>query len=159
VRTEKDGARPDNAMMRRLQPLAERLPDPLLRVLLDAVDQAARIPAVAERLHKLFPITTVVSNVGATLALPAGAQAFGASFAPPRRFFAIGTLLGLFPLQDMVVARDGEAVIRPMLPLSYVFDHRLFDGVMSGRILSRLLEILADPTPHFGPDGRRAPAG
>ncbi len=61
----------------------------------------------------------------------------------------------MFPLQDEVVPVDGKPEVRTMLPMLYVFDHRLFDGVLAGKILTRLFEVLQSPEAHFGPDGRK----
>ncbi len=49
---------------------------------------------------------------------------------------------------------DGRPEVRRMLPLLYVFDHRLFDGVLAGKILTRVFDVLQDPAAHFGPEGR-----
>ena len=42
-----------------------------------------------------------------------------------------------------------------MLPLVLVFDHRLFDGVIAGRLLAHLAGMLRDPEATFGVDGTR----
>jgi len=69
----------------------------------------------------------------------------------------IGSLWGLSAVQDEVIAVDGEPQVRPMLPVLFVFDHRLFDGVIAGRIFTRLGDILRHPMEHFGPDGNAVP--
>lgn len=143
----------ENIVLRTLLPMVERVPTRAFHMLLGALDRAARVPAVASRLHRQFPISVLVSNAGAAVALPEGTYTRAAAFAPPNRLMGVGTLLGIFPLQNEVLAVDGKPEVRAVLPLTYVFDHRLFDGVMSGRILSALAEILADPEATFGADG------
>lgn len=54
-------------------------------------------------------------------------------------------ILGVSREIDKVVARDGEIVIRPMLPLSLSYDHRAIDGAMAARFMSHLKQILAEP--------------
>ncbi len=148
-----------NVVLKTLMPLVEHAPQGLFRAFLGGLDRAVRFAPVAARLHEKFPISVVVSNAGAAVPLPPGAHTKGASFSPPNRLMGVGTLLAIFPLQDEVVPVDGEAVVRPVLPMSYVFDHRLFDGVMSGRILSAMAEALAHPETTFGADGElRAPS-
>ena len=61
--------------------------------------------------------------------------------------------------ENEVIAIDGQPAVRPMLPLVFIFDHRLFDGVMCTRILSRLGEILQAPQEYFGQDGAKAVTG
>lgn len=155
VAGEKSG-RSDNALLRFAHRLAEKAPTPLLGLGLSALDRLGRLPGVANRLHARFPITVVVSNPGAALPLPQGAIMGGAAFSPPQRLMGVGSLVGVFPIQDEVVPVDGQPQVRPMLPLLYVFDHRLFDGVLAGRILTRLFEVLQEPELHFGPRGRRS---
>jgi pyruvate/2-oxoglutarate dehydrogenase complex dihydrolipoamide acyltransferase (E2) component len=70
----------------------------------------------------------------------------------------IGTLLGVFPVQDEAVPMPGTPAgvgVKPMLPCSYVFDHRLFDGVKAGQILGDFIRILRDPAAELGADGSR----
>ncbi|MBD3647145.1 MAG: 2-oxo acid dehydrogenase subunit E2 [Pseudomonadales bacterium] len=46
---------------------------------------------------------------------------------------------------ERVVARDGEAVIRTMLPLSVTFDHRIMDGEPAARFMSHLHDAIEHP--------------
>ena len=57
------------------------------------------------------------------------------------------------PVQDEVIPVDGRPEVRPVLPVILVFDHRLFDGVMASRLLTRFASMLQDPASVFGPDG------
>ena len=75
----------------------------------------------------------------------------------PQRLFHVPTVWGLSSLQDEVWAVDGKPEVRPVLPVILLFDHRLFDGVMAGRILVRLNDLLQSPEEHFGSDGSLAP--
>lgn len=155
VEGERQGDR-DNGFLRRAIPLAEKIPPPLFTFALDAIDRVARTELAARALRKAIPATVGLSNLGATLAMPAGGLVRGASMSFPDKLLAIGSLFGVGPIQDEVVAVDGAPAVRPMLPVIYVFDHRLFDGVYAGRILSRFTEILRDPAAVFGSDGRMA---
>jgi pyruvate/2-oxoglutarate dehydrogenase complex dihydrolipoamide acyltransferase (E2) component len=47
--------------------------------------------------------------------------------------------------EDKPVARNGEIVIRSMLPLSLTFDHRILDGEPMGRFYTQLHECLEHP--------------
>ena len=154
VRSEHAGKH-ENRLVASVAEFADRVPYPVLGLALDTLDRAARIPWIARQLHRRFPFTVAISNPGAALPMVGGAQMRGAAFSPPHRLYGVGTLVGVFPLQDEVVPHDGRPAIRSMLPILYVFDHRLFDGVMAGRILTRLFEVLQNPEKHFGADGQR----
>jgi 2-oxoglutarate dehydrogenase E2 component (dihydrolipoamide succinyltransferase) len=45
-----------------------------------------------------------------------------------------------------VVAVDGVPVVRPILPLVFLFDHRLIDGREAVTFLVRVKEAIEDPT-------------
>lgn len=55
-------------------------------------------------------------------------------------------ILGVGKLQDRPVVRDGQVVVRKMQYLSLSFDHRLVDGALATRFLSRVIEYLGNPT-------------
>lgn len=54
-------------------------------------------------------------------------------------------IIGLGRIRDAVVARDGEPVVRPILPLSAAADHRLVDGHVLGGFVATIARLVADP--------------
>jgi pyruvate dehydrogenase E2 component (dihydrolipoamide acetyltransferase) len=54
-------------------------------------------------------------------------------------------ILGIGNLSDKPVIKDGQIVIRPIMRLNLVFDHRVFDGVPAAKFLQTLKDILEDP--------------
>jgi pyruvate dehydrogenase E2 component (dihydrolipoyllysine-residue acetyltransferase) len=54
-------------------------------------------------------------------------------------------ILGTGAVEDRAVVRSGQIVIRPIMPVSLTFDHRLLDGAPIGRFMSRLKELLENP--------------
>ncbi len=152
VRDER-GGNSQNPLFRTLMPVASMLPTFALEGVFNAVDRFVRLPVMGDMVHRVFPLTVVVSNVGAAVPLPQGALTRAAAFSPPNRLLGIPTLFGVFPMQDEVVAVDGRAEVRPVLPITYIFDHRLFDGVRAGHILTDIMETLLDPASVLGADG------
>ena len=59
--------------------------------------------------------------------------------APQVGLFAFGRTL------DRLEMRDGEIVVRKKMHVMFVFDHRVFDGLEQGRILSDLQLYLEHP--------------
>ena len=55
-------------------------------------------------------------------------------------------ILGMGRAQDKPVVRDGQIVIRKMLPLTLAFDHRIADGADAARFVTAMAKHLADPT-------------
>lgn len=54
-------------------------------------------------------------------------------------------ILGLGKIEDKAVVREGEIVIRKILPLSLTFDHRVIYGAESARFMNTVIAHLEDP--------------
>lgn len=54
-------------------------------------------------------------------------------------------ILGMGRVQEKPVVRDGQIVIRKMLPLTLAFDHRIADGADAARFVSEMVRQLSDP--------------
>jgi len=54
-------------------------------------------------------------------------------------------ILAMGKVQEKPVVRDGEIVIRKMLPLTLAFDHRIADGADAARFLAELVRQLSNP--------------
>ncbi len=55
-------------------------------------------------------------------------------------------IVGAGRIRPAVVARDGQPVVRPILPISITFDHRVVMGSEAARFLTSLLDDLEQPT-------------
>lgn len=55
------------------------------------------------------------------------------------------TILGTSSTVEKPVVRDGEIVIRPMMPVSLSFDHRVMDGAQPTQFLSKFSGLIEDP--------------
>jgi len=54
-------------------------------------------------------------------------------------------ILGMGMVQEKPVVREGEIVIRKMLPVTLAFDHRIADGADAARFVSEMKRELTDP--------------
>jgi pyruvate dehydrogenase E2 component (dihydrolipoamide acetyltransferase) len=54
-------------------------------------------------------------------------------------------ILGMGRVQEKPVVRDGQVVIRKMLPLTLSFDHRVADGADAARFVTEMVTELSDP--------------
>ncbi len=54
-------------------------------------------------------------------------------------------ILAMGQVQQKPVVRDGEIVIRKMLPLTLAFDHRIADGADAARFVAEMVRQLSDP--------------
>ncbi len=79
--------------------------------------------------------TFTITNIG-----PIGGTGFFAAINYPEV-----AILGLGRAQDKPVVRNGEIVIRKILPLSLSFDHRITDGADAARLVSGVVKRLSNP--------------
>ena len=54
-------------------------------------------------------------------------------------------ILGVTTMEDRVVVRNGEIVIRPMMTLSLTADHRVVDGSVAAQFLKRIKSLMENP--------------
>ncbi len=71
--------------------------------------------------------------------------AFGAITGTPVIKHPEVAILGIGKIDKKPVVRDGEIVIRDILPLSLTFDHRIIDGADGGRAMLAFKKYLKDP--------------
>lgn len=148
VDAERQGA-PEDSFVKTLIDVGSRSPV-ALRFALRTVAALAHQPRTADLLRRQFPLSTLITNVGASLGAAPGARFRAVSFSPPEKLVHVGSLFGLAPIERSPVV-DGDTVrVGTVLPFVFVFDHRLVDGVLAGRILVRLNEILQDPAAVWG---------
>ncbi len=71
---------------------------------------------------------------------------FGGSYATPIINYPDVAILGCGRIADKPWVKDGQIVIRKILPLSLTFDHRVTDGVYASSFLTKVAGYLEDPT-------------
>lgn len=153
VKTERSG-QSANPFIGLMKGLAKRMPQAALDRFLDGFHAGMQTRTFADQVYAQFPATTALTNPGAALGQLDGARFTGGAFSLPQRLIHVGTLWGVTPIVDDVMAIRGEVKVVPTLPVLMIFDHRLVDGVAAGRLLTFAVEILQDPERWFGPSGR-----
>ncbi|HEX6109721.1 MAG TPA: 2-oxo acid dehydrogenase subunit E2, partial [Ktedonobacteraceae bacterium] len=79
--------------------------------------------------------TFTLNNVGS----------FGGSTGIPIINYPEVAILVVGRLQDKAIVQQGTVIVRPMMPLTLTFDHRLIDGAMAGAFLARFKELVENP--------------
>ena len=54
-------------------------------------------------------------------------------------------ILGVTTMEDRVVVRNGEMLIRPMMTLSLTADHRVVDGSVAAQFMQRVKDLMENP--------------
>jgi len=128
--------------------IATDTPDGLIVPVIKHVDQKNLVTLAAElqrqtalARERRIPLadlrggTFTISNYGA----------IGGIFATPMLNLPEVAILGMGKLLQKPVARQGDVVVRAILPLSLTFDHRALDGAAAQRFLNALMTYLGDP--------------
>ena len=120
---------PDGLFVPVLRGVANRSDDDLRAGLeaLKADVRARRIPA-----EELRGYTIILSNYGV----------FGGRYADPVVMPPTVAIVGAGRVRDQVVAVDGQPAVRPVMPVSVSFDHRVVTGGEATRFLMRLVAFL-----------------
>lgn len=130
--------------------VARALPPIALGPVMDAiafVTESLQLPLPALGMEARPYGSVLISNVG-TYGLDSAAAPW-----PTFCHVPIGILMGA--VTDKVVARDGEPVVRPMLPVTIGLDHRFVDGYQAATMSRVFREYLGDPAA-FDPIPARA---
>lgn len=88
------------------------------------------------KLEDLRGGTFTITNIGT----------IGGTFATPIINWPECAILALGAIQDKAVVREGQIVIRKILPISLTFDHRIIDGAEAARFVNDLKKHLEDPS-------------
>ena len=128
--------------------IAVDTPDGLMVFVIKEADQknildlAREIGVLAEKarerkidISELKGSTFTITNYGV----------IGASYGTPIINYPEVGILGIGKIEDQPVVRDGQIVVRKIMPLSLVFDHRVIDGVQAARFLNVVIQHLEDP--------------
>jgi len=87
------------------------------------------------RVEHLRGGTFTVSNYGS----------IGGTYGRPMILPPQVAILGLGRIHQAPVAEDGQPAVATILPLSFVFDHRVCDGSYAVRFLNRFIELVSEP--------------
>jgi pyruvate dehydrogenase E2 component (dihydrolipoamide acetyltransferase) len=107
----------------------------ILQISAGIVDLASRARDGKIDVDDLRGGTFTITNVG-----PLG----GTALIPTINYPEVA-ILGVGRVQEKPVVRDGQIVIRKILPLTLAFDHRIADGADAARFVTEMVRQLSDP--------------
>jgi pyruvate dehydrogenase E2 component (dihydrolipoamide acetyltransferase) len=108
---------------------------PLGQLSAELADLAKRAQALKAEIAELRGATFTITNVGA----------IGGIFATPMVNYPEVGILGLGAARQQPVVRDGQIVVRLILPVSLSFDHRVVDGADAARFTTEVIRSLENP--------------
>jgi len=101
----------------------------------ELADLARRTREGKVELSELRGGTFTITNIGA----------IGGTGAMPLVNYPEAAILGLARAREVPVVRDGQVVVRRILPLSLSFDHRVADGADAARFVAHIVQSLEEP--------------
>lgn len=101
----------------------------------EIADKATRARNMKLDASELKGSTFTISNIGG----------FGGQFFTPVINYPEVAILGVGTIKEKPVVYNGEIAIRPQMFVSLSFDHRLIDGDVAARFLSRVKQLLESP--------------
>jgi len=117
-------------------PVVERADRLTLSEIQELVDLRRSTAAKRDlRIEDLRGGTFTVSNYGS----------IGGTYGRPMILPPQVAVLGLGRIHQAPVAREGQLAVATILPLSFVFDHRVCDGSYAVRFLNRFIELVSKP--------------
>ena len=131
------GVQATKAMVKGIPPL-------LLRPVLDAmgfITESLQLPLPFMGLEARPYGSILVSNVGT--------YGLDSAFAPVPPFVHVPFTIVIGAISDKVLAEDGQAVIRPVLPLSVCLDHRFVDGYQAATMAESFANTSPTPPPRI----------
>jgi pyruvate dehydrogenase E2 component (dihydrolipoamide acetyltransferase) len=99
---------------------------------IERLSEAARNRSV--RPEDLAGATFTITNIGAV----------GGGYGTPIIPYGTTAILSFGRAREKPVARDGQVVIAPMMPLSLSYDHRVIDGALGRRFLAVVIQHLEE---------------
>ena len=94
-------------------------------------------------------------SFGSVFVTNVGALGLGHAFAPIVPFTRLSVNVAVGRIKDGPCVENGQLVVRPLLPLTATFDHRVIDGYQAAGLSDTFCEIMRDPARHLEmPDGK-----
>jgi pyruvate dehydrogenase E2 component (dihydrolipoamide acetyltransferase) len=109
---------------------------------LTLIEVATKLEKLIEGAHKRTLSLPEVS--GSTFTLN-NVGSFGGGSGTPIINHPEVAILAFGRIQEKAIVQQGAVIVRSMMPLALSFDHRLIDGAMSGKFLTRFKELVENP--------------
>ncbi len=130
----------DDPQFKRAKAMVKGLPPIVLRRVLDAIG------FVTETLQLPLPFMGVEARpYGSILVSNIGTYGLDSVAAPVPTFCHVPITIVAGAVTDKVLARNGQAVVRPVLPLTIGLDHRFVDGYQAATMARVFRGYLEDP--------------
>lgn len=129
----------------RAAPLLDRLPTPLLRVVLRVTGWLVGVAGL-----DLSALGIPAHPFGSAMVSSVSAFDIEHAYAPLGAYYRVPALLLVGRVSERPVAVAGSVVVRPILTIGVTLDHRHLDGAQAGRLAASVKAYCADPGRYEG---------
>jgi pyruvate/2-oxoglutarate dehydrogenase complex dihydrolipoamide acyltransferase (E2) component len=130
----------DDPQFKRTKAMVKGLPPLALRRVMDGIG------FVTETLQLPLPLFGLEARpYGSILVSNVGTYGLETAAAPVPTFCHVPFVIVVGAVTDKVVARDGQPVVRQVLPLTMTLDHRFVDGYQAATMARVFREYMEDP--------------
>lgn len=124
---------------------ARHIPSSVLYAGLDITRALLSLPITYRLLEEHIGVSSAVTNVGAVFDMPRGARFRAGSASIPSKAGHIASVFGVGPVEQAAVVEEGAVVVRKVLPIVMMVDHRAIDGVLMAKAAGAVASALANP--------------
>lgn len=126
------------------------LPDSSLRLFFKGMSLFGHNRVLHDLMHEFIGISTMFTNLGSIIRTCSGAHYKAASFSVPDKLVHFSTCFGAGPLEKKPFVENDQIVIKSVIPMLIIFDHRIVDGFLISRFIEDFVKRLQQPESYFG---------
>jgi len=133
--------------------LYKYLPDISLRMFFRWVSMLGHNRILHDIMHEFMGMSTMFTNIGSVIRPCPGVHYKSAAFTIPDKLVHFSTCFGAGPLEKKVFVENDQPVIKSVIPMMIIFDHRIVDGFLISRFVEDFAQRLKQPELYYGMPG------
>ncbi len=127
------------------------LPDFSLRLLFKSVSLLSHNRILHDLVHEFMGISTIFTNLGSILRPCPGVHYKSGGLTIPDRIVHFGTCFGAGPIEKKVFVENDQPVIKSVIPIMIIFDHRIIDGFLISHFIEDFAKRIQNPEKYYSP--------
>lgn len=126
------------------------LPDSSLRLFFRGMSLFGHNRVLHDLMHEFIGISTMFTNLGSILRPCPGIHYKSGAFSIPDKLVHFATCFGAGPIEKKPFVENDQIVIKSVIPMMIIFDHRVVDGFLISRFIEDVVQRLQCPEAYFG---------
>ena len=131
------------------QLFSQVLPDFSFRALFKGMGLINKNHYLYDFAQEIFGASTVFTNLGAAVSPKQGMHLKTITLTLPDKAMHFSTCFGAGALEKKVLVKDDKPVVRTVLPMMMIFDHRIIDGYLMNCFAQDFSDRILCPQKYF----------